>query len=496
MAGLSEAEKQTMRAALERFMVADDTTRLTYDTYLRGMSTRIPYIAPNIQPWADLDERLQLALQAQTKIRNYAPRLFDNHECHERFASFSLNMMQLSLFVYWDLNELQAAMAISDGLELYQVLNNVEPFLCNMLADTSTTDRDARHEPNSVPTPADIPLPSTPIVGKPEPSTPIVGKPEPSTPASKKRAAGKDHPKVVVVGPHDIKRRNDDAREIAIVRDDHKCVVTHTPDPDMCHVVPYCINQTMHRADQMRHILVLMVAKLSPAWGLQLRKILCPVDQLGMAIRCSSDVPANLVALAQNFHKRWGKADLYFEWIDEDGQLSSFSPVVFEGMKKKRQLLLTKFRLRWHWLPKKVSEAMSAHFIDSPDTDKGICVKEIRLESEADIRAIRSTIVGADRSHDNMFFYPEHGRPVESGHLITSHAQVEDLEDTRTLVKLQELFMKMGCFSAAADVADKLDRDARHEPDIQPTLSAEWLERLAEGEAERQAKKSREQKKN
>lgn len=88
---------------------------------------------PDTQPWADLEERLRLALRAQTKIRNYANNLAYNDQFRGDFETFRINMMHLSLFVHWDIADLRIAVRRELGDVLYRMLNNVEPFLANLV---------------------------------------------------------------------------------------------------------------------------------------------------------------------------------------------------------------------------------------------------------------------------------------------------------------------------------------------------------------------------
>lgn len=243
------------------------------------------------------------------------------------------------------------------------------------------------------------------------------------------------------------------------------------------------MNHTLHRTTQIRQILQITVTKLNPIFSRDIQRMICPLEN-GKNVRCKSDTTANLLALCSSLQSDWEDGKLYFEWLDAETELSSFSPVVFEGTAKEQKLELTELRLRFHWLSRTVSEALSAHHLDSADTIKGRAVKEIRLESEEDISAIISTILAIPSEKD-------HDMPIESGKLITCHAKTSDLDNTRTLFKLQEVYKKMACFSGAAHVAEYLDEDARHEPEIPPFIPKEWYERLARREAGRRAEASR-----
>lgn len=250
----------------------------------------------------------------------------------------------------------------------------------------------------------------------------------------------------------------------------------------MCHIVPYALNHTLYRATQTSQILRFVVQALNDPLRRELDESLCETNENGRFIRGCSDIPANILALLAHLHVAWGKARFLLEWLGADDEPSTFSPLVFEGTQKERQLQLTRFRLRWHWLPTTTCKALSIHQLEN--TSERVPRRQIQLESETDIAAIRTTIVDAGWSPTGLRFYEENGRLIESGHIITCHAQTVDLDKTRKLIKLQEIALRMASMSGAADVAEYLDKDARPDPEWPPFIPDGWEERLAERTAE------------
>lgn len=80
------------------------------------------------------------------------------------------------------------------------------------------------------------------------------------------------------------------------------------------------------------------------------------------------------------------------------------------------------------------------------------------MDSTGAVESIKASLCEVAQKMNVSIARDEHGRVVESGHVLTLRAKANDLEKTKAIIDAQWLAIQMAAFSGAAQVADDLDR--------------------------------------
>ncbi|KAF0323073.1 integral membrane protein, partial [Colletotrichum asianum] len=96
----------------------------------------------------------------------------------------------------------------------------------------------------------------------------------------------------------------------ALNRDEGRCVVTGTTDPDVCHIFPFADNES----DQYRHHLVGLF-HMEAFWGEARCRRLYKSLSSGRLPNVI-DTAANMICLSREVHSSWAQGFLAFEPLE------------------------------------------------------------------------------------------------------------------------------------------------------------------------------------
>ena len=142
--------------------------------------------------------------------------------------------------------------------------------------------------------------------------------------------------------------RNGAERRKCFQRDGDKCIVTGSPDPEACHIIPFSWNATSGQQSQTLHHMKTLRIFMRKAEYEDLLLDLGIFGGVHAKTRGSSDKSWNMVSLSPQLHDWWGRAYWAFqvfnreevEGIPEEGAKE------VEGDKKR----VEKVVLQFHWM--------------------------------------------------------------------------------------------------------------------------------------------------
>ncbi|KAK0612249.1 hypothetical protein B0T14DRAFT_342936 [Immersiella caudata] len=227
--------------------------------------------------------------------------------------------------------------------------------------------------------------------------------------------------------------------------DGSRCVVTGTPHPDICHIIPHSSCARPEALERFRRLLRMTTALVSN------RDTPLPMVEwvpwftarLGV-----SDEAWNMISLNTQLHRWWGKAYLGFKCL-------GILPSPKDGQKL--------VRLQFHWLPGALSDE--------------------RLED-----GLRIHLGSTWGPQQGLAAFRTSGRPVLTGDVFDVAVGAEDAMKMKQAVDLQWALIRIGALAGAADVdADVVDTDDPGSPEeglIEEESSIDiqsWLSKLVPG---------------
>lgn len=186
----------------------------------------------------------------------------------------------------------------------------------------------------------------------------------------------------------------------AFKRDEGRCVITGTTDPDVCHIIPFADSES----DQYRHHLVGLF-HMEAFWGEARCRRLYKSLSSGR-LPNMIDTAANMVCLSREVHTSWAQGLLAFGPLETP---ATCWPCI---------------RLRVRWLERTWIPSMESRVSFSTDP-RTVLVPE-------DMRITRS-------------------RTVTDGQVITIFAEKKDQLPNRDILELQWAFLGMHASSGAPD---------------------------------------------
>jgi hypothetical protein len=229
------------------------------------------------------------------------------------------------------------------------------------------------------------------------------------------------------------------------LRDGGICVVTRSLCPDICHYLPFTLNNTSDNIKDTQLLFDTLDNLVSVETHERLVNLICPMhNELG-----SSDKSWNMVALTTQVHRYWSKAYFGFKLVEEASEPEPPSKDVEDDE-------FTTIQVEWHWLPNSIPEALEKS-LGSIFSAKGHAAREVNFEAET-LESMASSIYDAlTRKGTVTAKHSDSGRPIESGHVGNLKAKREDVLKTKTVIQLQWIAMQMAAFSGAGETADELD---------------------------------------
>lgn len=429
---VTEARREEYRQAVEEFLDSPSTTRATIECGLEFHQAHMPIRNPAggvSSPGGSLQDllaRLELARFARDRLAA-VPYTRKTNEPPYKFT-----LMHLSLFIYGQLPQLDGFRYKMQGVSRLEV-DSVEPFLKRCL-------RGVKHaQPGG----------ERASLSRKRKAT--------KTPSDRSDANHDDDPQDEThhptmqsgIGSVSEVPRNRAETDMARERDGGVCVVTQSVDPDVCHILPFTLNNTSDNIEATRNVFSTLRNLMSPETQGRLIDLLCPThNELG-----SSDKTWNMITLNTQLHRYWSKAYFGLKLVEENNEP--------EPPKDAEDEEFTTIQVEWRWLPNKIPKALEKS-LGPISSAKGHAAREVNFESET-LESMASSIhdaltrttpispMGATAKHSDS------GRPIESGHIITLKAKREDALITKTLIQLQWIAMQMAAFSGAGEIADELD---------------------------------------
>ncbi|CAH0027667.1 unnamed protein product [Clonostachys rhizophaga] len=252
--------------------------------------------------------------------------------------------------------------------------------------------------------------------------------------------------------------RNRDAANEARQRDQH-CIATGCPIFEACHIMPFSANNTSAKLETAREILTDIVMPMisRPDWRIVQKLVVPDNGEIG-----TSDEACNILCLNTLAHQLFDKAYFALEWIglSDKGELDD------EAYKT--------VRLRWHWLPNCVADALGQIHLHERATRKGDTGRLLKFGDGSDhgmATAIYRHLANASKisSHGVSLSRTENHRPLVTGNILLIRVREEDLDKTRVLIQIQWLALRMAAISGAAEVVDDLDSEPPGSLDELPT---------------------------
>ncbi|KAH6663929.1 hypothetical protein F5X68DRAFT_237328 [Plectosphaerella plurivora] len=456
---ITAEELNALVEAAKAFPTKKDVTRQKYESAISALTSVIPMDPPS-PDWC------------------------------KTYKDFTLNLMQLSLFLCWDIEDLEASVRDLRADLLYDALNNVEPLIKNVMANTSVPARAFRSgaattdDYASPPPPPGQPQADQPPAKKKSRKRASVdadaGPSESKTPTSKGKAVAPQEKKDKQAQTSDLVARVSKGITRATARDGGLCIFLGSQCPELCHIVPYSMNASEDSATNIRKILCKVAFAMSPHLQARWEMHLCPLDENGRVIPGASHSAANIFSMNRHLHEYWGKAIFYVEWVDQDDEPVPDHEAPFLLDDDKNRVKFTRYRLRWHWLPSGISKRLAETCKPAPKryTHKGNAAKLVMVETLEE-RARIEAALNERLPQTHTAAYDDPHRKVEDGHIIPTLAETSAIETTKTMVQVQEVFVKMASVSGAADVLDQLDGEYRPGPGDETSVLTRKVSRLS-----------------
>ncbi|KAK7216736.1 hypothetical protein V2G26_004739 [Clonostachys chloroleuca] len=372
----------------------------------------------------ELIQRIALAKKAQAKVTEAK-----GNNPAATLPPLELNLAHLAYFLYAEKEGLEKITKESPYF-IDMRLRNIEPFLYMMLQKSF-----------SLPLPISIPNPAS-------------GAADASYQPSVKRVKfGK--------GGNTIDRNRDAANE-ARQRDQH-CIATGCSVFEACHLMPFSVNNTSAKLETATKVLTDIVMPMMSIsdWEVVEKLVVPDNGEIG-----TSDEACNIVCLNPLAHNIFDKAYFAFEWVglSDKGELDC----------KLDDKTYKTVRLRWHWLPNCVADALGQTHLHERATRKGDTGRLLKFGDGSDhgmATAIYRHIAYTSKisSHGVSLSRTENHRPLVTGNILLIRVREEDLDKTRVLIQIQWLALRMAAISGAAEVVDDLDSEPPGSIDEVPT---------------------------
>lgn len=373
----------------------------------------------------ELVQRIALAEKAQA-ILNDAK----GNNPAATLAPLELTPVHLAYFLYAE-KECLEAIVDEQPFFIDVRLRTIEPFLKMIL-----------QKPFSLDLPINIPDPASGAEdASPDPASD--GGDTSYQPRAKRVKVGK--------GGNTIDRNPKTANEAR--QRDQRCIATGCPEFEACHIMPFSVNNTSAKLETAREILsnVVMPVIPRPDWRI-IRELVVPKNgEVGI-----SDQSCNILCLEPLAHKIFDKAYFALEWVgtSDKGELDC----------KIDDKTYKTVRLRWHWLPNCVADALGETYLHERATRKGDAGRLLKVGDGSDhgmATAIHRHIANASKisSHGVSLSRTDNHRPLMTGNILFIRVREEDLDKTRVLIQIQWLALRMAAISGAAEVVDDLDSE-------------------------------------
>ncbi|CAH0043438.1 unnamed protein product [Clonostachys solani] len=328
-------------------------------------------------------------------------------------APLKLNLAHLAFFLYGDKARLRRVMFSANNLDL--CLRSLEPFLKMILQK----------------------LRDKPLDNLQSPTTVLQSDSDKEGPLYQLGVKTDKH-------GNKTKERNQPEADKARQRD-QCCIATGCPEIEACHIMPFSANNRPVR------LLNLLQDLLTPARG-----------ELA-----TSDESFNIFCLEPLTHTSLDKGYCALEWIglSDKGELDC----------KLGEETYKTVRLRWHWLPNCIADALGQSYLHERTTRKGDTGRLLKFGNGSSHYAMATAIY---KHLTNTSKISSHGvtiarnadfRPLVSGHILFIRVKEEDLDKTRLMIQLQWFALRMVAISGAAEVVDDLDPEPPSSPDELPT---------------------------
>ncbi|VUC30622.1 unnamed protein product [Clonostachys rosea] len=365
-------------------------------------------------PISEIVERIRLAERAQD-ILDDAKGINPDATC----PSLELNLMQLSYFMYADKKSLESLIVDNPPILLEYRLRSIEPFLSLILQKSKG--------------PVDFYLPSN---------------------MQASESTSLHQPCIKAVDGNRTISRNlleaDKAR-----RRDEKCIATSCPEFQVCHILPFSINNATSKLRNARGIFQRMIIPIVPRkdWLAMLALLVPDSKELG-----TSDKEWNMLSLNPLAHAIWNKAYFALEWIGVDPDTEPDTESDTDSY--------VNAKLRWHWLANGIPEALGQTYLSEKGVTKGHSGRAVKLGTDHQVMAtaIKQGLNSASKVSTNgvSLCRMSNFRPLMTDDVVRIKVKAEDVEKTKLMIELQWLALRMVAFCAAAEVVDELDSEPRY----------------------------------
>lgn len=361
----------------------------------------------------DIQERVELARAAQDTIRQVALEL--SAGLQEQIGlpdveNLQFNLMQLSLFLYGDINILRQTVYLS-GYELARGFLGTESFLAIFLQRHSA--QIDRSQPDDTEDEDDRP-----------------------------RRSKRTHPAV---------GRGEAEKKKALHRDNCECVISHSIDPDVAHIWPFVINNRLDRFQDTRRCLLHLATVFGHEFPNDLASLFTPTSMELAA----SDRAWNLISLNAHIRRCWGKAYFGLRWRGITGHRSIRNA---EG----EEILHAMVDVEWCWLPQETPDALSA-LLNNPAGGALAPRRRVRLDTDANVQSVVEVLENRHRQPPRFFsqnanIRDQHGRHIESGRVFSIQVEAAHVDEMKRCIVYAWLAARMAALSGAAEVPYDLDR--------------------------------------
>ncbi|KAL6851284.1 hypothetical protein ACO1O0_008412 [Amphichorda felina] len=427
----STGSDQTMEyeQEVENFLSSGQTTREAIQAGLEFLRARYEIRQPHSltpeQIEAEIERRIATAKEALKKIREDSEQM-NNDEAREQLRSFHLNSMQFAVFMIAPLGDLKSFVRDSEVLQgkFLNQPNEGAKTKGIMGAVKSSQGKKRKSGTGNNDDTGDGGGEDSDDDGDPS-----------WQPSPKGRSRDKD---------------------VARDREGSMCVITQSPDPEVCHIWPFVPTKTQDGVDRTRRILMNSLMAFGGDLRSKLLKLIVPID----GELAASDRAWNMIPMRKDIHNHWGKAYFGLKWIGEQ------TPRDEAG--------LTTVKVQWHWLPSRLVDKLRRHDLPKclpvPKEQKPNDAKRlINLDDEDATGLIRQAMVRIIREPNAVSRLPtavsastatvrdQSGHLVQSGRIFILKVQADDLDKTQAVIEAQWLAIQMAALSGAGEVADDLD---------------------------------------
>ncbi|KAJ4307886.1 hypothetical protein N0V84_012436 [Fusarium piperis] len=273
----------------------------------------------------------------------------------------------------------------------------------------------------------------------------------PRTPSKKSKISGLKRPRQsddsdreYFPGPTS---RNREERAKCYCRDNKACVLMGTSEPHICHIIPFCWNNSQLNIIKTAEVFSHAQAFFGVDWTKTYRTHLQDPQNQG-----SSDKAWNMICLNTQMHAWWGKARFGLKCL-------GICPITEDE---------SAVTLQFHWMPRSAMKANDQMNLQGQDNDFDRMVESAKSFHQG------GSFPSSQEFGKTAALSVHSGVPILSGHLIDVKMSSSEAPLFKAMIDLQWAMIVVSAFSGAAEAPELLFDD--DDPDRPDYRTMEWVE--------------------